>query len=146
MKAICHGVDADGFRHDVIDLVYGDDGLRLNIFRYNIGGGSWELFRNNIGDYASYNNGVGRRRDALTESFFKSEKFIGDYAVFSNLDNYSIVEDENSNHDIFTQKMFKLALDTGNVERIVAFCNSPHYLLTNSGYCLGTEDYINNLK
>ena len=140
------GVGADEFRHEVVDLVYGDEGLGLNIFRYNIGGGSWELFRNNVGDYASYNNGAGRRRDALTESFFKSENFSGDYSAFSNPGNYTILEDEHSNHDIYTQKMFRLALDTGNVERVVAFCNSPHYLLTKSGYCLGAEDYQDNLK
>ncbi len=140
------GINADEFRNNVINLVYGDDGLGINYFRYNIGGGSWELFRNNVGDYTSYNNGKGRRRDALTESFFKSECFTGDYSVFSDPNNYTIVEDENCNHDKYTQLMLKLALNTGNINKLVAFCNSPHYLLTKSGYCIGSEEYQNNLK
>ena len=134
------GDEADAFRQRAIDLVYGDEGLSLNTFRYNIGAGSCELYRGGVGDYRTYNNGQGRRQDALTESFFLSQNFAGDYAAFSDLCNYSLQQDS------ATQTMFRLALATGNVQRVVAFCNSPHYLLTQSGFCLGQDDYQNNLR
>lgn len=135
-----NGVDSELFRSKAINYIYGDDGLKLNIFRYNIGAGSWDLYRNNIGDYQTHNDGKGRTKSNLTESFFIRERYTGDTKVFSDLNNYDITRDQ------YAVKMFKLALDTGNITRIVLFSNSPYYAFTKNGMCLSDNLGENNLK
>ncbi|MBQ9276934.1 MAG: hypothetical protein IJ226_05020, partial [Clostridia bacterium] len=144
------GENADEFRQRAVDLLYGDNGLRLEIYRYNIGAGSKELYDKGVGDYRTYDKNtnyspytatLGRRRDALTESFFDSSVFSGDYSVFSNPNNYSI-----AGRDEASQKMLAMALNAPLTGRIVMFANSPHYLLTKNGLCLSDNKNENNLK
>ena len=130
------GVDSDLFKKQATEYLYGDAGLRLNTYRYNIGAGSWDLYKNDVGDYRCED----RRTAALTESFFIPEKFSGDYSVFADINNYDVSRDQNA------VSMLKMALDTNNISKIVLFLNSPYYAFTKNGMCLGNDDDLNNLK
>ena len=55
-----------------IDMLYGDDGLELNIFRYNIGGGSADAALDSVWPYNS--GAIVRARRA--ESFFIAETYV----------------------------------------------------------------------
>ena len=72
-------IENEEIKEEAIEKLYGDSGLALNIFRYNIGGGGAEL---NV--YSDPLRGA--------ESFFDADKFKGDYSVFANKDNYDLRE------------------------------------------------------
>ncbi len=119
-----------------IEMLYGDSGLQLNIFRYNLGGGSADAALDNVWPY---NNGWidwGRR----AESFFIAENY-SEPSDFSDPANYDF-----DNRDVEVQRLFAAALDKGNIDKVVFFANSPHYLMTKSGVCTGKNEYDNNLK
>lgn len=97
----------------VADALFGDDGLRLNIFRYNVGGGSADNPENRIG--------VPWR---TTESF---------YCYNENTKQYEY----DFSRDAAAQHFLDLALQTGNVDTVVLFANSPHYSMTASGQAAG---------
>lgn len=107
-------------------LLYGDSGMRLEVYRYNIGAGSKETDC----DYAGSNH--------ATESFFISENYTSE-SSFSDPENYDFTRDAAS------MRVFENCVKTGNVRTVVLFANSPHYLLTENGYANGTGDYENNL-
>lgn len=113
---------------EAMELLYGDSGLMLNTFRYNIGGGS-----NEIGGYGEGSlNG--------TNSYFIAERFTGDYSVFADADNYDFTK------CAVVDDMFEQALAKGNITHVVFFANSPHYLMTKNGKTHGEVEYDNNLK
>lgn len=128
-------IEDDSVKQQAIDMLYGDYGLKLNTFRYNIGGGGKEL-----GIYE--NKGEEKGKDPLrgAESYFVAENFHGDYAAFSDAANYDFTRDK------AVREMFEKALATGNIDEVVFFVNSPHYLLTRNGLTHGNEAYDNNLK
>lgn len=119
-----------------IDMLYGDDGLELNIFRYNIGGGSADAALDSVWPYNSGAIDSARR----AESFFIAENYDAP-EDFLKEENYDF-----DGRDVAVQGMLKRALDTGNITRVVFFANSPHYLMTLSGVCTGEYEYQNNLN
>ena len=110
-----------------IEMLYGDSGLGLNTFRYNVGAGGVE-----VDTYEDPLRGA--------ESFFVAENFNGEYSAFSDPSNYDFTRDE------AVRKMFEKALATGNIKQIVFFANSPHYLMTLNQKTHGETPYVNNLK
>ncbi|MDE6372762.1 MAG: hypothetical protein K2L61_04385, partial [Clostridia bacterium] len=114
-------------KNAAMEMLYGNSGLGLNTFRYNIGAGGAEV--------DSYQDPL---RGA--QSFFDADNFDGDYGVFADEDNYDFTRDS------ATLDLFDRALATGNIERVVFFANSPHYLMTQNGKTHGEKQYDNNLK
>lgn len=117
----------DETKNQAIEMLYGDSGLGLNTFRYNVGAGGVEV--------DTYDDPL---RGA--ESYFIAEKFNGDYSVFADKSNYDFDRDE------AVRDMFERALSTGNIKQIVFFANSPHYLMTKNNKTHGENEYDNNLK
>lgn len=101
---------------DVAALLYGDDGLKMNIYRYNVGGG----YENNNLRMANPWRKV--------ESFMEKD---GSY---------------NWEKDEYGVGMMKAALDTGNIDTLIFFVNSPHFAHTVSGQTSGGfTEYFSNL-
>ena len=98
-----------------------EEGLGLKIFRYNIGGGEADNPNCRIWD-------VNRR----TESFYVLNKETGEYE-------YDFTRDANARH------VMDYAVKYG-AEKIILFCNSPHFSMTKSGHASGgLEQYSSNL-
>ena len=116
----------DETKAQLVNYLYGNDGLKLTAFRYNLGGGSLEL------DIPTYNESTS------TESFFKSENYV-DNTSFYDVSNYDISK------DAYYLEMLKLSLETGNIKKITIFSNSPHYLLTKNGKTHADKEHENNL-
>lgn len=115
-------IDDDETREDIAKLLFSKEGLGLNIYRYNIGGG--------------YDPDVERVTDPwrLTESFYYYNEETGKYE-------YDFTRDANA------QKMLEKALSYGCVDTVILFANSPHYSMTVTGQSSGgTEEYTSNLK
>lgn len=107
----------DGKTQDEIaELLYGDSGLKLNIYRYNIGGG-----------YDENNNRVANpwRR---TESFLV-------YDRESEVSFWDFSRDKNA------VEVMKKCLAKGNIDTLILFCNSPHYSQTSTGQASGSLLY-----
>lgn len=131
----------DEVKEQSIAMLYGDDGLRLNIARFNIGGGSAD---ENLDDVFPYNKSD-FDPDRRAESFFMAENFLDASdeqlkAAFADESNYDFTRDAGA------LEMLDMALATGSIEKLVFFANSPHYLMTLSGTCTGAEVQQNNLK
>lgn len=129
------GVNTDvEFQNQAMEMLYGDSGLELDTFRYNIGGGSKELDLS----YSNNNNS--------TYTFFKqdvAEKILSgelDYSAFKDINNYDFTKDEG------VLNLFEIALSKGNIDEVVFFANSPHYAMTVSGMTHGATEHFNNLK
>lgn len=118
-----------------IEMLYGDSGLQLNIFRYNIGGGSKDSV---LDDKVPYSN-EWFDPDRRAESFFVAENY-SEPSDFLDVNNYDF------SRDAAVQNLFEQALEKGNITKVVFFANSPHYLMTESGLCTGAVEYQNNLK
>lgn len=118
--------ESDDIKNEFISLAYSDEGLSLDVFRYNLGAGSYEL------DNTGYSDG------AKTKSFFITENYI-DNSSFENIANYDISRDGGY------LDILKLAILTGNVKKVVIFSNSPHYLLTKNRLTHGSSPHENNL-
>lgn len=114
-------------QNDVISLLYGDDGLNLDIFRYNLGDGSIEL------QDCTYD------QDRKMESFFDASKYV-DRSSFSDVNNYDFTKD--ADYISVMLKAFKI----GDIKKLVIFTGSPHYLLTKNGKTHGTNAQENNLE
>ena len=109
-------------REEIARLLYSEEGLGLNIYRYNIGGG--------------YDPEVERVDNPwrLTESFYYYNEESGKWE-------YDFTRDANA------QAMLDTALSYGCIDTVVLFANSPHYTMTVSGMSSGgTEDYTSNLR
>lgn len=112
----------DATREDIARLLYSKEGLGLNIYRYNVGGG--------------YDPATERVTNPwrLTESFYYLNPATGEYE-------YDFSRDANA------QAMLREALSYGCIDTVVLFANSPHYSMTVTGASSGgTEEYQSNLK
>ena len=112
---------SDSLSQQAADLFYGDDGLRLNIARFNIGGGDdpshTHITRtdSNMPGYTKYNNG----------------NVTYDWSADQNQRNVLMKSIEAAGDDMIVEM----------------FSNSPPYYMTNSGCSSGGKDpNKNNLK
>lgn len=102
---------------EISALLYGRDGLGLNIYRYNIGAG-WDETNCRVAN-------PWRR----CESFFvpqdeeKEEDFKGSYDF-----------DRDGN----AYRFLKRCLQMGTIDTVILFANSPHYSFTSSGQASGS--------
>lgn len=114
-------------KDDAMQSLFGDGGLALNTFRYNIGAGGTES---------------DKYKDSLrgAQSFFIADRFQGDYSVFADVNNYDFTRDKG------VIDLFERALALGNIKEVVFFANSPHYLMTKSGRTSADERYKSNLR
>ncbi len=111
-------VEDDTTRDALARYLYSKDGLGLNIYRYNVGGGTSDIER--IGN-------PWRR----TESFLVEKD--GEWV-------YDFTRDKNA------QDMLFKSLEYGCIDTVVLFANSPHYSMTISGMASGhTKSPHNNL-
>ena len=109
-------------RNEIARLLYSKEGLGLNIYRYNVGGG-YDPDKERV-------ENPWRR----TESFYYYNKENGRWE-------YDFTRDANA------QAMLDAALSYGCIDTVVLFANSPHYSMTVSGMASGgTEAYTSNLR
>ncbi len=97
-------------------LLYSKEGLGLNVYRYNVGGGSKENPDTRLSTESSRS----------TESFLIPEV----YKETGKLE-YDFTKDANAQRVLFK------SLEYGCVDTVVLFANSPHYLMTVSGQASG---------
>ena len=100
--------------------LYSTDGLALNIYRYNIGGGI-NPDRNRI-----------HEKSRQTESFYYFNEESGKYE-------YDFSRDANA------MAMLKESLSYGCVDTVVLFANSPHYSMTINGETAGSVAGVSNI-
>lgn len=105
---------------EVARLLYSDEGLALNIYRYNLGGGE----KDNPNSRISGNR--------ATESFYYLNEATGQYEY-------------DFTRDAAAQRILDLSLSFGNIDTVVLFANSPHYSMTRTGHATGglTENFSN---
>lgn len=115
-------IEDDATAREIAKKLYDEnEGLGLKIFRYNIGGGEADNPDCRIWDTA--------RR---TESFYVLDEETGEYK-------YDFTRDANA------RRIMDYAVEYG-VEKIILFCNSPHFSMTKSGHASGgLEEYSSNL-
>ncbi len=119
-------VESEETAQELAKLLYSKEGLGLNIYRYNVGGGEAEH-----PEPRCYSD-----RSRMTESFLVADT----YAATGEL-TYDWTKDANA------QRMLFESLEYGCIDTVVLFANSPHYLMTKSGHASGSfEDNTNNLK
>lgn len=107
---------------EIAKLLYSEEGLGLNIYRYNIGAGSADNPNSNITD-------PWRK----TESFYVLNEETGEYE-------YDFTRDAEA------QKFLDLCLSYGCIDTVVLFANSPHYTMTLNGQEYGNENWwVSNL-
>lgn len=115
-------IESEDVAREIAKLLYDDnEGLGLDIYRYNIGGGEKDNPNSRIWD-------VNRR----TESFYVLNEETGEYE-------YDFTRDKNA------RRMLDLAVQYG-AEEVILFCNSPHFSMTASGHASGgLTEYASNL-
>lgn len=115
-------IEDEEMADEIAKKLYDDEeGLGLKIFRYNIGGGEADNPDCRIWD-------TSRR----TESFYVLNEETGEYE-------YDFTRDKNA------RRMMDLAVKYG-AEKIILFCNSPHFSMTKSGHASGgLEQNVSNL-
>lgn len=111
-------IQNDKTADEVTELLYGDSGLKMNIYRYNVGGG-----------YEDDNL-------RMDNPWRKVESFMERDSTY------------NWSKDKYAVKIMQKALDKGNVDTLIFFANSPHYTHTVSGQTSGgfTEHFSNLAK
>ena len=115
-------IESDKMAQEIAKRLYSEDeGLGLKIFRYNIGGGEADNPDCRIWD-------TSRR----TESFYVLNPESGEYE-------YDFTRDANA------RRVMDYAIKYG-AEKIILFCNSPHFSMTASGHASGgLTEYASNL-
>ncbi len=115
-------IDSADMADEIAKKLYSsEEGLGLKIFRYNIGGGEHDNPESRIWD-------TSRR----TESFYVFNEETGEYE-------YDFSRDANA------RRIMDYAVKYG-AEKIILFCNSPHFSMTKSGHASGGfEEYSSNL-
>lgn len=119
-------VESEEKADEYAKLLYSEDGLGLNVYRYNIGGGERENPNTRL----------------WTESSRSTESFLipSVYEETGKLE-YDWSKDANA------QQMLFKSLEYGCIDTVVLFANSPHYLMTVSGQASGgLEPAQSNLK
>lgn len=111
-------VDDEKTAEELSELLYGDDGLKLNIYRYNVGGGYEK-------DSVRIDNPW-----RIAESFMNKDG------------SYSWDKDKNG------VRVMKKCLEKGNIDTLIFFANSPHFTQTVTGQTSGgfTEHFSNLAK
>lgn len=122
-------VEDETIKDEIIEMLYGDSGMQLSIFRYNVGAGSIEVKDKNVYD----------DEERMSESFFISENYV-DNSSFNDVSNYDFTRDKE------VIDLMKKSLALGNINKVVIFANSPHYLMTESQMATGEVEYQNNLR
>ncbi|MBR5202628.1 MAG: hypothetical protein IKW45_05135, partial [Clostridia bacterium] len=102
---------------EIAKLLYSEEGLGLNIYRYNIGAGSKDNPNTKITDPWRQ-----------TESFYVYNEETGEYE-------YDFTRDASA------QKFLDLCLSYGCIDTVVLFANSPHYSMTLNGKAYGNENW-----
>lgn len=101
---------------EIANLLYSKDGLNLNIYRYNVGGGT---------DEENYRVKNPWRRTESPLIFDKeNETYSWDFS-----------KDKNA------VSFMKRCLDKGNIDTLIFFANSPHYSLCSTGQASGSLLY-----
>ncbi|WP_448721191.1 glycoside hydrolase [Microbacterium natoriense] len=116
----------DDVRQDLLDKVFGEDGLNLNIARYNIGGGN----ATDVPDYL--------RPGGAVEGWWNPDLASSTYADRATY-RAAWDGDDPASYDFdadATQRWWIDALK-GKITHWEAFSNSPPYFLTQSGYVSG---------
>ena len=119
--------ETDEIKTQLLQKIYGEDGLQISLFRYNIGGGSVEVSDCHYDEACK------------TESFFDASKYV-------NKDSFKDVNNYDFTKDAAYMDMFKRSLEIGNIKKVVLFCNSPHYLLTKNNKTHADNEKENNLE
>lgn len=103
---------------EISELLYGNSGLKLNIYRYNVGGG--------------YREGNLR----IENPWRKTDSFMEESGT------YNWEKDKNA------VRIMKKCLDKGNIDTLIFFANSPHFTHTVTGQTSGgfTEHFSNLAK
>ncbi|MCH5189412.1 MAG: hypothetical protein J1F37_02500 [Oscillospiraceae bacterium] len=105
----CKGAAAE----KIAELLYGKTGLGLNIYRYNIGGGTDET------------------NCRITNPWRKTESmYVWDKESKEGVYDYS--------QDKTAVDFMKLCLSKGNIDTLILFANSPHWSLTSTGQTSGS--------
>ncbi len=114
---------SDSLSQQAADLFYGDDGLDLNIMRYNIGGG----------DDPSHNHIT--RTDSAVPGWLELDEATGEYV-------YNYTADARQ-----LNVLKRCAEASGEDAWVEVFSNSPPYFMTVSGCSSGnTNASVNNIK
>ncbi len=109
---------------ELAKLLYSEEGLGLNIYRYNVGGGEKD----------NPDTRLPGNEWRATESFLVYNDETGEYEY-------------DWTQDAAAQKMLDLSLSYGCIDTVVLFANSPHYSMTESGSAAGSyEENTCNLK
>ncbi len=109
---------------DYAKLLYSDEGLGLNVYRYNVGGGEKD----------NPDSRLDKNSWRASESFLVLNEETGEYVY-------------DWNKDKAAQDMLDLCMSYGNIDTVVLFANSPHYSMTVSGQASGgLEPAQSNLK
>lgn len=109
---------------EVTKLIFSKEGLGLNVYRYNIGGGSKD----------NPDSRLDKNSSRSTESFLVKDEETGEWVY-------------DWNKDAAAQKILNMALSYGCVDTVVMFANSPHYSMCVSGQASGgLEPAQSNLK
>ncbi len=99
---------------DYAKLLYSEEGLGLNIYRYNVGAGEKD----------NPDSRLWKDSWRATESFLVYDEETGEYK-------YDWTKDAGA------QKMLDLCLSYGCIDTVVLFANSPHYSMCVSGQASG---------
>ncbi|MGN0447244.1 MAG: glycoside hydrolase [Acutalibacteraceae bacterium] len=109
---------------DYAKLLYSEDGLGLNVYRYNVGAGEKE----------NPNSRLDRNSWRSTESFLVYDEQSGEYVY-------------DWTQDAAAQNMLDLCMSYGCIDTVVLFANSPHYSMTVSGQASGgLQPAVSNLR
>lgn len=128
------GAYPSALRDDLVNKLFGDDGLRLNIARYNIGGGN----ASDVADYLRPGGAVPGwwnaqppltdAQGAITTSYVDRDRMLAAWTGTNDSD-YDFSADPR-------QRAWIQAIKD-KVTRWEAFSNSPPYFMTESGYVSG---------
>ena len=126
---------------DLATDLYSEEGIGLSIYRYNIGGGSWDYDAYNdhgAGDFVVFPEYRNTQSAFIADNYDESKSAKDNFADPAN---YDFSKDANA------LEFMKLCAtqENSSVERIILFANSPHYLLTVSGKTNGEYEYQSNL-
>ena len=109
---------------EVTKLLFSKEGLGLNIYRYNIGGGSKD----------NPDGRLWKESSRATESFLVKDETTGEWVY-------------DWSKDAAAQEILDMVLSYGCVDTVVMFANSPHYSMCVSGQASGgLEPAQSNLK
>lgn len=111
-----HYLKDEKAQNEICELLYGDSGLNLNIYRYNIGGGT------DMDNYRVQN--PWRRTESMYVFDREKEEGYWDFSL-----------------DKTAKDVMRKCLDLGNIDTLIVFANSPHWSLCSTGQASGSLLY-----